>query len=232
MARLHALLASGVTPPPVVHPKCKQCSLYELCMPELVADRAAYARAAGRAVHDSSRMTLRPEARRDGRGTLNTLYVVTRGASLRRDHLTVTVWVEQQRRLAVPIHQLEGIAVFGRAHVTPAVLHLCAEHGVAVTFLSESGRLVSRVDAPGSGNVLLRREQFRWADRPECRAWLSRAIVAGKVHNAREPVAAWGTRNRRSRGHGPTSVGRQAPGRCDPGAGRTDRRGRGPRSRG
>jgi CRISPR-associated exonuclease Cas4 len=47
VARLHALLASGATPPPVPHPKCKQCSLYELCMPDLVADRAAYARAAG-----------------------------------------------------------------------------------------------------------------------------------------------------------------------------------------
>ncbi len=116
---------------------------------------------------------------------LNTLYVVTRGASLRRDHLTVTVWVERQRRLAVPIHQLESVAVFGGAHVTPDVLHLCAEHGVAVTFLTESGRLVSRVDAPGSGNVLLRREQFRWADRPERRALVARALVAGKVHNTR-----------------------------------------------
>jgi CRISPR-associated protein Cas1 len=116
---------------------------------------------------------------------LNTLYVVTRGASLRRDHLTVTVWLEGQRRLAVPIHQLEGIVVFGSAHVTPGVLHLCAERGVAVTFLSESGRLVSRVDAPGSGNVLLRREQFRWADRPERRAPVARAMVAGKVQNTR-----------------------------------------------
>jgi len=116
---------------------------------------------------------------------LNTLYVVTRGASLRRDHLTVTVWVEKQRRLAVPIHQLEGVAVFGMAHVTPGVLQLCAEHGVAVNFLTESGRLLSRVDAPGSGNVLLRREQFRWADRPERRALVARAVVAGKVQNSR-----------------------------------------------
>jgi CRISPR-associated exonuclease Cas4 len=46
VARLHRLLASGTTPPPVLHPKCKQCSLYGLCLPELVADRAAYARAA------------------------------------------------------------------------------------------------------------------------------------------------------------------------------------------
>lgn len=44
--RLHALLATRVAPAPVVHPKCKQCSLHRLCMPELLADPAAYRRAA------------------------------------------------------------------------------------------------------------------------------------------------------------------------------------------
>jgi CRISPR-associated protein Cas1 len=116
---------------------------------------------------------------------LNTLYIITRGVTLRRDHLTVRVEVEKQTRLTVPIHQLEGIAVFGNSHVTPAVLQLCAEHGVAVSFLTESGRLLCRVDAPGSGNVLLRRTQFRWADQREKQAMVARALVAGKVHNAR-----------------------------------------------
>jgi CRISPR-associated exonuclease Cas4 len=46
VARLHALLASGETPPPVPHPKCKQCSLERLCLPRLVADQAAYRQAA------------------------------------------------------------------------------------------------------------------------------------------------------------------------------------------
>jgi len=46
-ARLHALLATRTAPPPVVHPKCKQCSLYRVCLPELVAAPAAYRRAAG-----------------------------------------------------------------------------------------------------------------------------------------------------------------------------------------
>jgi len=69
--------------------------------------------------------------------------------------------------------------------VTPGAMRLCAEHGVAVSFLSMSGRLLSRVDAPGSGNVLLRREQFRWADRPDRCADVARAVVAGKLHNAR-----------------------------------------------
>jgi CRISPR-associated exonuclease Cas4 len=44
--RLHQLLAAGVTPAPVLHPKCKQCSVQHLCLPELLARPDAYQRAA------------------------------------------------------------------------------------------------------------------------------------------------------------------------------------------
>jgi len=35
--RLHELVAAGVTPPPVLKPRCKGCSLHDLCMPELLS---------------------------------------------------------------------------------------------------------------------------------------------------------------------------------------------------
>src|SRR5207248_6623841 len=107
---------------------------------------------------------------------------------VRRDHLTLQVVVERQTKLVVPIHHLESVVVFGGIHVTPSALQLCAEYGVTVSFLTESGRLLARVDAPGSGNVLLRREQFRWADDAQRRASVARWIVAGKVQNARNVV--------------------------------------------
>ncbi|MCE9564267.1 MAG: type I-C CRISPR-associated endonuclease Cas1c [Planctomycetes bacterium] len=116
---------------------------------------------------------------------LNTLYVVTRGSTVRRDHLTLQVIVEKVVRITVPVHQLESVAVFGGVHVTPSAMGLCAENGVAVNFLTESGRLLARVDAPSSGNVLLRREQFRKADDALARATVSRCVVAGKVQNCR-----------------------------------------------
>jgi CRISPR-associated protein Cas1 len=47
---------------------------------------------------------------------------------------------------------------------------------------------MARVDAPRSGNVLLRREQFRLADRPDACANLARSFVAGKLHNARNTL--------------------------------------------
>ena len=116
---------------------------------------------------------------------LNTLFVVTRGATIRRDHLTLQVMIDGAVRLTLPIHQLESVAAFGGVHVTPSAMALCAEHGVAVAFLTESGRLVARVDAPASGNVLLRREQYRKADDPAVRAAIARAAVAGKLQNSR-----------------------------------------------
>ena len=69
------------------------------------------------------------------------VYVVTRGAAVRRDGLTLQVVVERQTRLTVPIHQLESVAAFGGVHVTPPAMGLCAEAGVAVNFLTEAGRL-------------------------------------------------------------------------------------------
>ena len=111
---------------------------------------------------------------------------------IRRDHLTLRVFrVEKQCRLTVPVAiNSRGFALFGNAHVTPGrsatVRGLCT--CVAVTFLTESGRLLSRVDAPGSGNVLLRRTQYRWADLPDRRASVARCVVAGKVHNSRNLI--------------------------------------------
>jgi CRISPR-associated exonuclease Cas4 len=46
--RLHELVRSGITPPPVLKPRCRGCSLFELCMPGLfsqIARVAAYERA-------------------------------------------------------------------------------------------------------------------------------------------------------------------------------------------
>ena len=43
---LQTVLARSSAPEPIQHPKCKQCSLYALCLPELLADRSKYSKAA------------------------------------------------------------------------------------------------------------------------------------------------------------------------------------------
>jgi CRISP-associated protein Cas1 len=135
------------------------------------------------------------------RPLLNTLYVTTQGAYLARDGETVLVRVEQEVRLRVPIHTLSGIVCFGQVGASPFLLGFCAERSVAVSFLTEHGRFLARVQGPTSGNVLLRREQYRWADDPEKTATLSRAFVIGKVANSRT-VLLRGARERGKVGDG------------------------------
>src|ERR1700739_4426914 len=98
------------------------------------------------------------------RKLLNTLYVTIPQAYLSKDGETVLVRVEQETRLRVPIHTLEGIVCVGVVSMSPALMAFCADRNVGVSFLSEHGRFLARVQGPVNGNVLLRREQYRRAD--------------------------------------------------------------------
>lgn len=64
-------------------------------------------------------------------------------------------------------------------------MNACSDAGVAVSFLSQRGRFLARVEGPRSGNVLLRRAQYRLADDASAVTRLARGFVAGKVANAR-----------------------------------------------
>lgn len=116
---------------------------------------------------------------------LNTLYVTTQGAYLAKDGECVLVRVDGEDRLRLPIHGLGGIVCFGQVSCSPFLLGHCAENGVAVSFLTERGRFLARVQGPVSGNVLLRREQYRRADNPEASAAVARSVLTGKLANAR-----------------------------------------------
>jgi CRISPR-associated protein Cas1 len=119
---------------------------------------------------------------------LNTLYVTTQGAYLARDGEAVAVRVEQETKLRVPIHTLSSIVCFGQVSCSPFLMGLCGENGVALAFLTENGRFLARVHGAVSGNVLLRREQYRWADLEARAAAVARPVVIAKIANCRTVV--------------------------------------------
>ncbi len=117
---------------------------------------------------------------------LNTLFVTTQGAYLFKEGESVVVSVDREVKLRVPVIGLGGIVCFGNVLCSPFLLGFCAEKNVTISFMSENGRFLARVVGPVSGNVLLRREQYRRAENPEACAEIARAIVVGKVANCRK----------------------------------------------
>ncbi len=119
------------------------------------------------------------------RRLLNTLYVTTPESYIAREGENILVKVNNEVRLRVPIHNLDGVVCFGYMGASPSAMHLCTENGVGLSFLSEHGRFLARVTGETTGNVLLRRKQFRWADNDMERIRLSKRFVMGKIHNSR-----------------------------------------------
>lgn len=113
---------------------------------------------------------------------LNTVYVTNEGAALRKDGENLVADVDGIERSRVPLHMLAGVVTFGAIVVSPALIAALAGAGITLTLLDRNGRFQARVDGPTSGNVLLRRAQYRACDEPE---EIVRSMLVGKIANQR-----------------------------------------------
>jgi CRISPR-associated protein Cas1 len=130
------------------------------------------------------------------RKLLNTLYVSSQGSYLHREGETIIVELEQKKVLQLPIHTLGGSVCFGNVLCSPYLLGFCAERDVSISFLTEYGKFLASVRGPVSGNVLLRRQQYRMADDPNATRAIAANVVTGKLANCRVVL------NRTVRDHG------------------------------
>lgn len=119
------------------------------------------------------------------RRLLNTLYVTIPDAYLACDGENVLIKVMDEIKFRMPIHNLEGIVCFGFAGASPGLMYLCCERGVALSFLTSYGKFMGRVTGGVSGNVLLRRTQYKWSDNEEISTRLARRFIAAKIINSR-----------------------------------------------
>jgi len=116
---------------------------------------------------------------------LNTLFVTTEDSYLSLENDNVVVWNKDEKRGQFPLIMLESIVTFAYPGASPALMGECVNRRIQLSFMTPNGRFLARVTGENSGNVLLRRQQYRIADDlgESCR--LARNSIFGKVHNDR-----------------------------------------------
>ena len=122
------------------------------------------------------------------RHLLNTLFVTSEDIYLSLDGENVVASRKQQELARYPLHTLAGILSFSYSGASPALMGACAKRGVSLAFCSPRGRFLARVSGETSGNVLLRRAQYRTADDPGPSCRIARGMIFGKAFNARWSV--------------------------------------------
>jgi CRISPR-associated protein Cas1 len=115
----------------------------------------------------------------------NVLFVTLQGAYLSKNGDTVDVLHEQRTKLRVPLHTLQSIVCFGNVSCSPFLMGACGEAKIGLSFLTENGRFLARVDGPVRGNVLLRMEQYRVSDDEVRSSVISKSIILSKIANSR-----------------------------------------------
>ena len=116
---------------------------------------------------------------------LNTLFVTSEDVYLSLDGENVVANRDKQAVARYPLHTLQSIVSFSYSGASPALMGACAEKGIGLAFCTPRGRFLARVCGENSGNVLLRRKQYRVADDPEGSCRIARNMIFGKLHNAR-----------------------------------------------
>jgi CRISPR-associated protein Cas1 len=131
---------------------------------------------------------------------LNTLFVTLEGAYLRKDGAAVEIRHEGETKLRVPMHNLDGIACFGwDISASASLMAACAEANVSLSFHNPYGKFLACSNGFTSGNILLRREQYRRADDEPASVAIAANMIAAKLHNTRQVIL------RAARDHGDKS---------------------------
>ena len=116
---------------------------------------------------------------------LNTLFILSENSYLALENETAVILGEEGKRGQFPLLGLESIFTFSYKGASPALMGACAERGINLVFLSPQGRFLARACGKSSGNVLLRKMQYRLSDDLVKSCAVARCFIFGKLYNSR-----------------------------------------------
>lgn len=119
---------------------------------------------------------------------LNTLFVTSEDAYLTLEGENIVVNRGKAEAARFPLHTLAEIISFSYAGASPALMGECAKRNIGLALCTPRGRFLCRVSGESSGNVLLRREQYRVADDPQQSCRMARMSIFGKLYNSRKSI--------------------------------------------
>lgn len=131
---------------------------------------------------------------------LNTLYITRQESYLHKERETIVVKNGKDKLGQFPALTVGNILCFGQVSVSPFLMGYCGEQGIGMAFYTEYGKFLARIQGKQTGNVLLRRAQYRWADIEEKSVSIARLMVAAKISNGRSVLM------REIRNHGDNAI--------------------------
>ncbi|AIM25966.1 type I-C CRISPR-associated endonuclease Cas1c [Melissococcus plutonius] len=119
------------------------------------------------------------------RKLLNTIFITTPKSYLALDGQNLLIKMEDDQKHRMPLHNIEAIITTGYPGISPALMRMCADQNITITFLTSSGKFGCRVVGKTSGNVYLRKKQYQVSEDEMGSLTIARNFIIGKLYNQR-----------------------------------------------
>ena len=116
---------------------------------------------------------------------MGVLYV-TQEDSLIKTELDRLIIVHEGKKLQdIPLVRIDAVVIMGRVGITSGAVRVLMENRIPVSYLSNTGRPLGRLDPVPNKNNLLRRLQYKLSDDSSGTLNIAREMIRGKITNQR-----------------------------------------------
>jgi CRISP-associated protein Cas1 len=116
---------------------------------------------------------------------MGTVYISQNDAFIGKVDERLSVKFEKKTILDVPLIKVDGVVVLGRATISPATINELLERQIPLTFLTETGRYLGRLEPEVTKNIFVRKAQWQAAGETAQAIHVVQGFVRGKLKNYR-----------------------------------------------
>ena len=117
---------------------------------------------------------------------MGTVYITQEDAFIGKVDERLSVKANKQTLFDMPLIKIDGIVVLGRATVSPAAVTECLERHIPLTFMTETGRYLGRLEPEMNKNIFVRAAQWKAKGESPQAIHVVRGFVRGKLKNYRQ----------------------------------------------
>lgn len=171
-----ALRELPMPPPPLVNsPKCPNCSLSSICLP----DETNRCRPGQVGQSGPTRLPATP------RDDQRPLYLNTQGLWVGKTGEILQIKEQGKVIQEIRLRDLNQVNLFGNVQLSTQAIQTLCELELPLLLFSSHGYFHGMLQGTGLKNILLRREQFRLADDQQRCLQIAKLLIDGKIRNCR-----------------------------------------------
>lgn len=119
---------------------------------------------------------------------MGTIYVTQDDSFISKIDERLNVKFDKKIILDVPLIKVDGLVIMGRSSISPAAIAELIDKKIPLTFLTNNGKYIARLEPEMSKNIFVRNAQWKAAGESAQAVHVTQGFVRGKLKNYRQTL--------------------------------------------